>query len=192
MSRLRPITESDLDDQQRQLWDGITGSRGGGGLDLFTPDGGLAGPFNAWLHAPEIGRRLSSLGGHLRFGTAFDRRLTEVVICTVGAFWQAEFEFFAHAPMALDHGVEPAVIEALREGRTPEFSRNDERIVHAVTTQLLERHRVDDATYAEAAELLGETQLVELVSVAGYYCLISMMLNLFDVPLPEGATTIWS
>ena len=50
---------------------------------------------------------------------------------------------------------------------------------------------VDDETYAAATELLGEQGMVELVSTAGYYCLISMLLNLFDVALPEGADLNW-
>lgn len=191
MTRLRTLTRADLDDEQAQLWDGIVDSRGGG-VDLFDEDGCLVGPFNAFVHQPKIGRRLSSLGGLLRFRTSIDRRLGEVAICTVGSHWHSEFEFWAHAPMALEFGVSEAVVDALRDGRPPEFERDDERIVHAVTSQLLHDRRVDDATFAEAEALLGETGLVELGALVGYYCLISMMLNLFEIPLPAGEQTVWA
>jgi 4-carboxymuconolactone decarboxylase len=151
----------------------------------------MIGPFNAFVTAPKIGRRLSSLGALLRFRTSIDRRLSEVAICTVGAHWQSEFEFWAHAPMAIEHGVERAVIDALREGRNPEFERDDERLVHSVVSQMLDHHRVDTETYAAARELLGEQGLVELVSTVGYYCLISLTLNLFEVALPEGEAPSW-
>lgn len=190
MTRLRTLTRAELSDEQAALWDGIVESRGGG-VELFDPHGGLVGPFNAFVHHPEIGRRLSSLGGFLRFRTSIERRLGEVAICTVGSYWQAEFEFWAHAPMAIEHGVDPEVIEALRQGRPPAFERDDERIVHAVTQQLLDARRVDDATYQAARDLLGETGIVELSALVGYYCLISMMLNLFEIPLPSGETTNW-
>ena len=191
MTRLRTLTRADLDDEQAQLWDGIVDSRGGG-VDLFDDAGSLVGPFNAFVHQPKIGRRLSSLGGLLRFRTSIDRRLSEVAICTVGSHWRSEFEFWAHAPMALEFGVDQSVVDALREGRPPVFDRDDERIVHAVTTQLLNDRRVDDATFAEAEALLGETGMVELGALVGYYCLISMMLNLFEIPLPAGEQTVWS
>ncbi len=192
MTRLRTLTRSELSDEQAELWDGINDSRGGGGLDLLDEHGGLVGPFNAFVHSPKIGKRLSSLGGLLRFRTSVERRLSEVAICTVGAHWHSEFEFWAHAPMALDNGVSPLVIDALREGRRPQFDRDDERIVHAVTSQLLNDRRVDAHTFAEGEQLLGETGMVELAALVGYYCLISMVLNLFEVPLAPGEAPIWS
>lgn len=184
------VDPSELSDEQRELWDGLTESRGGG-VDLVDGEGHLVGPFNAWLHVPKIGRRLSSLGAYLRFRTSIERRLSEVAICTVGAHWRSEFEFWAHAPMALEHGVDESVIAALRAGERPEFERDDERIVHEVARQLLNDRRVDDATYADAETLLGEEGMVELVTLIGYYCLISMLLNLFDVPLPPGEEPSW-
>jgi 4-carboxymuconolactone decarboxylase len=190
MTRLSMVGPSELSEEQQELWDALTASRGSG-VDLTDDDGHLIGPFNAWLHVPKIGRRLSSLGAHLRFETSIDRRLGEVAICTVGAHWHAEFEFFAHAPMALEHGVDPSVIDALRAGEVPAFDRDDERIVYEVTRQLLNDRRVDTSTYASAEALLGEAGMVELVALIGYYCLISMQLNLFEVPLPEGAEPAW-
>ena len=190
MTRLRRLTRDELTDEQGELWDGIVDSRGGG-VTLYDADGGLVGPFNAFVHQPKIGRRLSSLGALLRFRTTIERRLSEVAICTVGAHWQSEFEFWAHAPMAIEHGVDPAVVEALRAGEPPAFERDDERIVHAVTTQLLHDRRVDDETFAAAEGMLGETGMVELAALVGYYCLISMTLNLFEIPLPAGESTNW-
>ena len=182
------LQRDDLDEVQTEVWDGLTESRG---TSLDAPGGGLMGPFNAFVHAPKIGRRLSSLGGHLRFALSFERRLGEVAICTVGAHWKANFEFYAHGPMAIEHGVDPSVVDALRDGRTPDFERDDERTVHAVASQLLETKRVDAETYATAVELLGEQGMVELVSLVGYYCLISTILNTFEVPLPPGEDLIW-
>lgn len=190
MKRLTMIGPSGLSEEQQQLWDGLTASRGSG-LELTDEDGHLVGPFNAWLHVPKLGRRLSSLGAHLRFETSVERRLSEVAICTVGAHWRSEFEFFAHAPMALEHGVDPTVIEALRAGEVPSFDRDDEQIVHEVARQLLNDRRVNEATYTSAESLLGEAGMVELVALIGYYCLISMLLNLFEVPLPDGAEPNW-
>lgn len=190
MTRLSMVDPNELTDDQQTLWDGLTESRGGG-VDLVDENGHLVGPFNAWLHVPKIGRRLSSLGAYLRFRTTIERRLSEVAICTVGAHWRSEFEFFAHAPMALEHGVDASVIDALRAGELPSFARDDEQIVYEVARQLLNDRRVTDDTYAAAEALLGEAGMVELVALIGYYCLISMLLNLFDVRLPPGESKNW-
>lgn len=190
MTRLTRLTRDQLDDAGKTLWDRLVDTRSSS-MQMVGPDGALVGPFNAFVHAPELGKRLSSLGVHLRFGTSVERRLIEVAICTVGAHFHAEFEFWAHARMAIEHGVSPDVVEMLRAGGRPDFERDDERIVHQLVTQSLVDHRVSDEVYAEAQELLGEQGLVELISVAGYYCLASVLLNLFDVALPDGVEPAW-
>jgi 4-carboxymuconolactone decarboxylase len=188
MSRLPDLPRDQLMSAGQAVWDAIVGSRGG---ELVTERGGLAGPFNAFVHAPDVGRGLTALGATLRFGTSIDRRLTEVAILTVGARWHAEFEWWAHARMAARHGVPEAVIDAIGRGADPPFEAEDERIVHAVASQLTAAGRLDQADYAAASELLGDRGLVELVSLCGYYTLISFLLNAFDVPLPPGAELQW-
>ena len=188
MSRLPYLRYDDLDDDGRQVWDGIVGSRGD---RLINQQGGLVGPFNAFLHAPGVGRHLSSLGAEIRFRTSIERRLTEVAIITVGARWKAEFEWWAHARMAREHGVPEAVVAAIGRGEEPPFEAPDERVVYDVARELAESGQLSPAAYAAGQRLLGDRGMVELVSLCGYYTLISFVLNAFAVPLPEGATPAW-
>jgi len=190
MSRLPGIRQTDLDDTGRALWDRLTSTRG---ASVVGPDGSLIGPFNAFVTAPEVGARLAELGGLLRFQTSIDRRLLEVAIITTGAHWKAEFEWWAHARMAKEHGVRDDVIAAIRDGAAdvPFADRDDERVVHAVARELATTGRVSDPTYAAARDLLGDRGVVELVALCGYYTLISFTLNAFDVPLPDGVAPVW-
>jgi 4-carboxymuconolactone decarboxylase len=187
-SRLSYLRYDDLDADGRAVWDGVVGSRG---ADLVNSEGGLIGPFNAFVHAPGVGRRLSSLGRVVRFETSIERRLSEVAIITVGARWKAEFEWWAHARMAREHGVPDAVVDAIGRGTDPPFGRDDERVVYTVARQLTTEGRLDADAYGAAQQLLGDAGLVELVSLCGYYTLVSYVLNAFTVPLPPGATPAW-
>jgi 4-carboxymuconolactone decarboxylase len=188
VSRLPYLRPEDLDDTGRAVWATVTSSRG---PELVNAEGGLVGPFNAWVTAPETGRRLADLGGHLRFTTSIERRLLELAIVTVGAHWKAEFEWWAHSRMARQHGLSDSVLDALARGVEPLFDRNDEKIVHAVASQLVVGGRVEAATYQAARDLLGDEGLVELVTLCGYYTLVSFTLNAFAVPLPPGAEPVW-
>jgi 4-carboxymuconolactone decarboxylase len=188
MSRLEYLRYDDLDPDGQKVWDGVVGSRG---AELVNEQGGLIGPFNAFVHAPDVGRRLSSLGAALRFGTSIERRLSEVAIITVGARWKAEFEWYAHSRMAGQHGVPAAVIDAIGRGEDPPFEADDERTIYTAARQLSEAGRLDQDAYDAARRLLGEAGLVELVSLCGYYTLISFLLNAFEVPLPAGAAANW-
>jgi 4-carboxymuconolactone decarboxylase len=188
MTRLPYLRYDDLDDAGQQVWDGVTGSRG---TELVNDSGGLIGPFNAFVHAPGVGRHLSALGGRLRFKTSIERRLSELAIITVGARWKAEFEWWAHAAMAREHGVDGAIVDAIGRGEEPSFEADDERTIYAAVRQLSTGGRLDQDRYAAAQQLLGDEGMVELVSLCGYYTLISFLLNAFEVPLPPGATPEW-
>jgi 4-carboxymuconolactone decarboxylase len=188
VTRIPSVRREELGPEGQQLWDSIVNGRG----DLvLTADGGLAGPFNAFVTAPGAGRRLSALGAKLRFGTSIERRLSEVAIITIGARWRAEFEWWAHAPMAREHGVAAAVVEAIGRGEDPPFDADDERAVYMVARQLGHSGRLDQETYDAAHRLLGDAGMVELVALCGYYTLVSFLLNAFAVPLPPDASPMW-
>src|SRR6266568_4212605 len=129
MTRLPYLRYDDLDEAGREVWESVTGSRGG---DLVNDSGGLIGPFNAFVHAPGVGRHLSRLGGRLRFRTSIERRLSELAIITVAARWKAEFEWWAHARMAREHGVPGPAVEAIGRGDEPAFEAGDEGMVELV------------------------------------------------------------
>jgi 4-carboxymuconolactone decarboxylase len=189
MSRLPSLRYDDLGPEARQVWDGLVGSRGG---ELVNANGALIGPFNVFLHAPGVGRRLSSLGAAVRFGTSLDRRLSELAILVVSARWQAEFEWYAHAPMARERGVSEAVIEAIGRGEDPPIEAGDERVVFAAARELADTGRLGQQTYDAGLTLLGEQGMVELVALCGYYTLIAFLLNAFEVAVPSGAEPVWA
>jgi 4-carboxymuconolactone decarboxylase len=189
MNRIPYVRREELGPEGQQLWDSIVNSRGG---SVVAADGGLAGPFNAFVTAPDAGQRLSALGATLRFETSIERRLSEVAIITIGARWHAEFEWWAHARMARENGVPDAVVDAIGKGEEPPFTADDERAVYAVARQLGQSGRLDEDTFGAAHRLLGDTGMVELVALCGYYSLVSFLLNAFDVPLPPGATPTWA
>jgi 4-carboxymuconolactone decarboxylase len=188
MSRIPYVRREELGPEGQQLWDGLVSNLGD---QIVTADGTLAGPFNAFVTAPGAGRRLSSLA-KLRFGTSIERRLSEIAILTTGARWQAEFEWWAHAPMARAHGVADAVVDAIGRGTDPPFEADDERAVYAVARQLGHSGHLDQETYDAAHRFLGDAGMVELVSLCGYYALVSFLLNAFAVPLPPDAAPMWA
>ena len=190
MSRLPKLTHDDLDDDQRMLWRNLTTGpranpdRPDGGLT--DDDGALVGPFNALLYSPKIGDLAQELGGALRFGTGLPRDLQEIAICAVGAHWRANFEFAAHARMAAQQGIPQAAIDAIRDGQAPVFDDPRHEATWNFAGQLLRTGRVDQPAYDALHALLGDSGLYELTATMGYYCLVSLSLNVFQVPAPQG------
>ena len=146
---------------------------------------GIVGPFAAMMHAPEMGADLTALGARIRFGASLPANATEVAICTAGAFYRAKFEFAAHRAMALRAGVDEGALDRLAGGDDPGFE-GDEAAAHAVASELLRDHGISEATYQGAEARFGPQGMVELVTTIGYYTLVSMMLNGFEIGLAPG------
>ena len=188
MDRLAKRPRHDLGDAGQNLYDALVESRG---EQIVDGDGALLGPFNAWVQTPRIGTQLAALGSSLRYELSLDRKLIELAIITVGSHFKAEFEWYAHSAMARRHGVAEDVIASLAAGQKPAFEDDDQRVVHQVASELVTTGRLSDATHASAHSQLGEVGLVELVTLCGYYTLVSFTLNAFDVALPPGAKKQW-
>jgi 4-carboxymuconolactone decarboxylase len=151
------------------------------------PRKSIGGPFNAWLRSPELADRLQKVGEYIRFNTSLDKRVNEMAILMTAQAWGSQYEWYAHAPLAIKAGLDPAVVAAIGAGRKPDQMKDDEAIVWEVTTQLRRDHGVDDAIYAKALEKFGEHGIMDLVAVNGYYDTVSMTLNVARVAPPAGA-----
>jgi 4-carboxymuconolactone decarboxylase len=113
-----------------------------------------------------------------------DRRLLELMILVSARLATAKYAWFIHEPHALEFGISPGTVAAIRERRTPEFAREDERLVYDVTTELNTTRSLSEATYQRGMAILGEQTMVELVSAIGFYVMVAMTLNAFEVSVP--------
>lgn len=147
--------------------------------------GGLLGPFNALLYSPELGAAHLNYLATEREATDLDARLREVVILTVGAACQTEYELYAHRAVAAKTGLSAADIEALATGREPSGLTPDELTAHRFVYALVTDHRVPAALYAEAEKAFGHKCLVDLLHLTALYLGVSALLNAFEVPAPS-------
>jgi 4-carboxymuconolactone decarboxylase len=154
---------------------------------LSGPRKSMGGPFNAWLRSPALADRLQKVGEYVRFDSSLDRRINEMAILMTAQYWGSQYEWHAHAPLAIKAGLDPALVAAIGAGQKPEHMKDDEAIVFEFTTELRRDHGVDDAIYAKALEKFGEAGIIDLVAVNGYYDVVSMTLNVAHVTPPADA-----
>jgi 4-carboxymuconolactone decarboxylase len=177
--RVPVLAETELTRHQQALLQSIrSGPRGGSTL--------IRGPFAVFLHAPAFGELAQQLGGHCRYNTGVPPRLSELAILVTAKFWRAQYEWFAHVPQAERAGVKRQTISELHRGRLPKSASKDERAIYDFIQELYRAKRVSDKNFKRVHDMLGEAATVELVGILGYYALISMILNVFRMPLPEG------
>ena len=179
MNRLPPLQPESMTEEQRAVYQEI---RSG-------PHGRVGGPYPAWLNSPELARRARALSEFIRFRSSLPAKLLELAILITGRHWKADYEFYAHAKLARKAGLEAPIIAALAAGRRPDFTDTDQEAVYALCTELFETNRVSEESYQRAVEAFGLTAVVELIGTIGYYSLVCMTLNTFQIGLPPGESS---
>jgi 4-carboxymuconolactone decarboxylase len=183
LGRLPPTPREALSPEQLRVNDLIQAGRG--------RSGGLAGgPFGVWLRDPALTEKAVALYHHLRHDLAAPQRLCELAILVTARAWTAQYEWHAHEKHAVPAGLDAAVVDAIRHRRKPVFSKQDEEIVYELTLELQERRSLSEPTYARAREVLGETLLIELVTLVGFYTMLAILLVGFEVDIPKDAVKI--
>jgi 4-carboxymuconolactone decarboxylase len=177
MSRVPDLAPTDMTSDQKRIHDEIASKR----------HGNVRGPFAIWLRTPAIADRANQFGNAIRVAGKLDKRLFELMVLIVARHWSAPYEWFAHEHQALKEGVAPAVVEALRHGKTPDFPRADEQLIYDVVTELNTRKILSQATYNRGVGHFGLDLFIELVTAIGFYTMVAMMLNAFDAPVPGSA-----
>ena len=177
MSRLGELSYDRLTPEQQRVHDAIANG----------PRGSVRGPFLAWLRNPEFADAAQKVGEYCRFNTTLPRDLAELAICVTAVHYRAEFEWWAHSRMAHEAGLPEAVTDAIRRGAEPRLDTAAARAVHRTAVALNKRHRLTDAEFAEAEGVLGRQGLVDVIGLCGYYALVSLTLNAFEVPVPDGS-----
>jgi hypothetical protein len=87
----------------------------------------------------------------------------------------------------LDAGLSAKAVDAIRNRRSPQFARDDERMVYDVVTELNEKRTLGAGTFDRALTVLKDRELVvKLIAVAGFYTMIAIILNSFEVPILAG------
>jgi len=169
--RLAVLSSDTMTPEQVGLYREIlSGPRGQGprAVLLATGAGGLAGPFNTMLYAPDVGHALQELGAAIRFRTQLTSRVREMAILVVAQAWDSAYERASHEPIGRAAGLTEPEIQALRAGADPGFADEPEQVAWSVVRSLVGQADLDDREYELAARTLGEQALVELSTLVGY------------------------
>lgn len=148
------------------------------------PRGALYGPFVPLIRSPELMAAAQRMGEYLRYRSAIGTRLTELAILVTARQWSQQVEWAIHAPIAQEHGVAPAVIDAIAQRRRPDGMAADEALVHDFCIELHQTQRIGDATYAAALARFGEHGVVDLIGINGYYTFLAMVMNAAQTAVP--------
>lgn len=182
--RVDHVDPADMTDDQRALYEWYaTGPRAApdSPFTLVDADGRLQGPPAIWILSPTFGHALQQIGRAVRFGSRLPARAREIAILLVGHHHRSAFELHAHRLAGAAAGLTEADLAALADNQEPAKMSDIEACGFRTTRRILDRGTLDDDEFREAAGVLGEAGLLELVTIVGYYNMVAWQLAVFDV-----------
>lgn len=147
--------------------------------------GRVPAPMIAWIRNPELARRAQKLGELLRYQTTLEPKLSELAILVCARHWTSHYEWTVHKREGLKAGMDPAVVTAIAARREPTLADDRERAVYEVARTLIGTARLPQSLHDQGTAVLGERGMVELVALLGYYSMVALTLNAFEIGLPE-------
>ena len=175
MGRLPDLDEAKLSADQRRTYDEIKRMRGR-----------VRGPFAVWLRNAELGECTLRLQDMFASRVTLERRLVQLMILVAARSATAQYAWFIHQPRRAQPRYCARRRRSHPRGRTPDFIREDERVVYDITLELNVTRSLSEANYQRGMAMFGELAMVELVSAIGFYSMVAMTLNAFDIQVPEG------
>ncbi len=100
--RLPPIPPANYDEAQKKAAEEFLAARK---VPVF-------GPFHPLMRSPELMNVARSMGDYLRYKSALGTTLSELVILVSAREWAQDYEWYVHAPIALNR-------ESRRRSSTP-------------------------------------------------------------------------
>ena len=175
MTRVPFATRENMDAAGQAVWDEIETSRGG-----------VARNYAALLNNPQAAGALAGLGGYARYETPLPPRIKALAILTAAREACGHYVWTVNQNAARDAGLSGDVIAAIREYRAPAGFDPDDATVVQFVLELLRQHRISDATFEAMRQLVGDSGVVDVLVVSGYYHTLAHSLQALEVELPEG------
>ena len=176
MARVPNVTRDQISPQHHEFYDSIASSRGS-----------VRGPYGVLLQSPDLAARVAHTGSYVRFDLDLPEALKETVIITTAREIKNQYEFAAHARLARQQGVPESTIQAIASGSAPAGLSGEAALLVKYTKELLQNHKVSDATFNAVKDKYGVPKTVEITALIGHYLLVGQILAAFEVDLPEGA-----
>jgi 4-carboxymuconolactone decarboxylase len=142
-------------------------------------------PYRAYIRNPDLAPRLTAMSEYLRWNTSLPPRLSELAILITARQWTAQYEWFAHYPLALKGGLDPSIASDIAAGKRPANMKDDEAALYDLAMALYVDKKVSDPIYKAALEKFGERGIMDIIGIIGYYDITSMTLITMQAGAPN-------
>lgn len=176
-----PFDPSKLTPADRALYDAMVARRKAQGAPFD-------GPYAALMNHPQLCKRVEELGFYLKFEGHLPRLVYQFTVLSVARSTGAAFEWIDHVAHARAAGVPDTVIAALEKEGLAASYEPPFAAAAAVLDAALRWRDIPQPAQDAAIAAFGMEGFVELVVLAGFYQMFSVINQGFAVSLPKGVS----
>jgi hypothetical protein len=182
LSRLPPISRSDLDADGQKAFDA---------RQPTTPG---PGPGHVTVYSPRVAEGFGTIGRALGVprGDTFPlgARTYQLVVLITAREIDQQYEWSAHEPAGLRAGLEQSVIDVVKYDRDVAGLAEKDATLIQFLRAVLREHRVSSELWAKTIQLFGRQRTVEIMALMGDYFVVGSMMNAADQHLPPDRTAL--
>jgi 4-carboxymuconolactone decarboxylase len=178
MRRIEPVKPNEMNDLQKRIVREIANG----------PRKNVGELMLLWLHSPVLADLAQKVGAYFRDGTSLPQPIMEMIVLIVARRWNSEYEWVAHEPLARSKGLDPEIIEAIRNCAVPAFADPAAKAAYDFTTEMLDTHQVSDEVFDRVLATLGKNGFIDMSILIGHYVHGAVVLNGVRQPRPASAS----
>lgn len=185
--RLQPLAPDQLNPAQKSLYDEITEEFE---AILKNPlpkqaDGAFVGPFNPMVHFPAFGKVMWEYTKSLSVNGVLPKVVREIAVLVAASRFRSRYEIYTHERVAAKVGLSSSKIATIAAGERPSDLTEQEALAYDVAAVLTKGAQLPESLYQAALASFGDFGLAELINSTGLYCLVSIVLNGYDIPVVD-------
>ncbi|HEY6851943.1 MAG TPA: hypothetical protein VI320_37755 [Terracidiphilus sp.] len=143
----------------------------------------VPGPHKIWLANAALSRTIVPVGAYYQKQSTLTKAEIEIVTVLTTARWRSAYGTYEHEKIAENLGQIPAkTTECLIAGLPAEFSDPRQQVVYELASALVAPCILPVGLYKRAKEALGDAGLVDVAVLIGWFTMVCMTLNAYDVP----------
>lgn len=174
MTRVPPYDRSNFSASELAIWRRISDTRGG-----------VWGPYAVLMRTPELASRVAAIGEHIRFHGLLKSDLREIAILATAIENQCDFEWFVHEAEAKRAGVTDEILQLLTSRGISDHLPTTEREIIDFVRATCQEKRVSAELFITVESALGQDATLELVTLIGFYSMLAVVLNVYEITPEE-------
>lgn len=143
----------------------------------------VPGPHKIWLANAKLSRTIVPVGSYYQKQSTLSKTEIEIVTILTNARWLSAYGTYEHEGIGelLGH-LPPETVQRMIGGQTVSFADERQQVVYDLASALVAPRIVSAGLYQRAKKALGEAGIVDVAVLIGWFTMVSMTLNAFDVP----------